>query len=1206
MRPQCFFVTLQAVRMEPKDFVYLHVHSHYSLLEALPKPKTLVKRAKELGMTSLALTDNGNMYGAVEFFKACKDAEIKPILGCDIYVAQHGMTDKRPRVDDRPYRLLLLVENEEGYRNLSRIVTAAFLEGFYYKPRVDKTFLRAHSKGLIALTGSVAGEIPHAITEGDLSKAKERIAEYQDIFGKENFFLELIAHPDMPRQVDVNDALKKLAQELDVPLVATKNVFYMDPEDREGYEAQLCIQRSRTLEDFRRTSTEEVDLSFGTPEEIMEYFADVPEAIENTKKIADRLNFTLELGKNFLPIYPLPEGKTDNDELRDLCITGLKERYGDPIPSEVMERFEFEFGTIVRMGFSSYFLIVQDYITWAKDNGVLVGPGRGSAAGSIIAYALRITDIEPLRYGLLFERFLNPDRISMPDIDTDFADRGRGKVLQYITQRYGADKVAGIITFGTMMPRAAVRDAARVLGLSFQEADEIAKAVPPPVQGKHTPLKLAVEESPDLKTLYEGNPMTRRVIDLAMKIEGNPRHASQHACGFVIGDRPLVERVPLQAGQHEDTALVTQYSLNSAEAAGLVKMDFLGLSNLTIIEDTLEIIEAVYKVNIDMKSIPLDDKSTFELLGRGDTTGVFQLESDGMKRYIRELLPSQFEDIIAMVSLYRPGPMQFIESFIRRKHGIEQVVYEHPLMENAFKETYGIPVYQEQVMQVSKDMAGFTGGEADSLRKAMGKKIAELMAKMKVKFIEGSVKNGVKHEVAEKIFQKLEDFAAYGFNKSHAACYAMIAYQTAYLKAYYPECFMAALMNSDAGNIDRITIEVEECARIGLTVLPPDVNESFAGFAVVKGTKNVRWGLMAIKNVGAEIAEEIVRERKRNGPYKDLADFLSRVKSHAFNKKTLEALMKCGALDRFGDRAQLVSNLEQLVQFNKQVQQEQERNQSSLFDLGGTIAERKLELLPAERISRSTLLAWEKELLGLYVSSHPASIFHDTLVQGGTTSLKDALQGEDGAVVRVAGVVGAVKQIFTKKKNEPMAFVRLEDPTGSAETVVFPKTYAKVRFGLIEGSFVLLSGKVSIRKRAVVTEEGDEEKEERSLLADSIVFFQEADASRIAEDLRAGQWPGGDEDVLQEFRKSSQDDKQKTFQKLNYEITLAMPQKPPSDTVARVREILRKYPGDSRVYLKVLVGEQEKKIATEYQVRPSPVLLEELQGILGQNAVFYA
>ncbi|MBI1908158.1 DNA polymerase III subunit alpha, partial [Candidatus Uhrbacteria bacterium] len=998
--------------MDPKDFVYLHNHSHYSLLEALPKPKALVKRAKDLGMKALALTDNGALYGAVEFFKACKDAEMKAIIGMDTYLAPYRMTDRRPRVDDRPLRIVLLAKNAEGYRNLLKISTVAYLEGFYYKPRIDKPFLREHAAGLIALSGSVSNDIAAAILSDDHDKAKALVADYQQIFGKEHFYLELIHHPDMPRQVEVNEAYKKLSAELGVPLVATRNVFYLDPEDREGYEAQLCIQRGRTLEDFRRTSTDDVDLSFGTPEEVCAYFADVPEALANTTRIAEQIAFTMELGNNFLPIFPLPEGKTDNEYMRDLCIRGLKERYGDPIAPEVMERFEYEYGVIVKMGFSSYFLIVQDYINWAKNNDVLVGPGRGSAAGSLVAYALRITDIEPLRYGLLFERFLNPDRVSMPDIDTDFADRGRGKVLEYITHKYGADHCAGIITFGTLMPRAAVRDAARVLGLSFQEADVIAKCVPPPVQGKHTPLKEAIVEAPDLRNLYQSNPMARRVIDLAMKLEGNPRHASQHACGIVIGDKPLVERVPLQQGQHEDMAFVTQYSLNSAEAAGLVKMDFLGLSNLTIIEDTLEIIEAVHGVTIDIDTIPLDDKKAFDLLGRGETTGVFQLESDGMKRYIRELKPSVFEDIIAMVSLYRPGPMQFIESYIRRKHGEEPVAYEHPLMENSFKETYGIPVYQEQVMQISKDLAGFTGGEADTLRKAMGKKIAELMAKMKVKFIEGAAKNGVKDTVATAIFQKLEDFAAYGFNKSHAACYALIAYRTAYLKAYYPAEFMAALMNSDSGNLDRITIEVAECERMGLKVLPPDVNESFPGFAVVAGTRNIRWGLRAIKNVGSEIAEIIVRERKKGGPYADLADFLSRIHANTFNKKTLEALIKTGALDRFDDRGRLFHNLDQLLLYNKHVNASADRNQVSLFDLAPTIVEAKISLRPAPPQPKSEILGWEKELLGMYVSTHPGVIFADAF-QGSVVPLAGVAALEDGAQASVAGVIVAVKQIFT-------------------------------------------------------------------------------------------------------------------------------------------------------------------------------------------------
>ena len=787
---RCFFIfgKLGAIvrrSMTPKDFVHLHAHSHYSLLEALPSPKAIVARAKEQGMTALALTDNGSLYGAVGFYKACVEAEIKPIIGLDAYIALNKMTDKRARIDDKSYRLVLLAFNNAGYKNLLKISTAGFLEGFYYKPRVDKDFLKEHSEGLIALTGSVRGEIPQALERDDYKAAKKALEEYQSIFGKENVYLELVHHPDFGRQIDVNDRVKALSKETGAQMVVTKNSFYLDPDDRDAYEAQLCIMRGRTLEDFRQTNTEDVDLSFGSPEDLTEAFADTPEVIENTRVIADRVNFEMDLGNNYLPIFPMPEGKSDNDYLYELGVQGLKQRYGEITP-EIEERFEYEFSVIKKMGFSSYFIIVQDFVNYAKEQGILVGPGRGSAAGSIVSYALKITDLDPLKYGLLFERFLNPDRISIPDVDLDFADNRRGEVLDYVTNKYGADKVAGIITFGTLKPKAAVRDAARVLGLSFAEADVIAKAVPDPVQGRYQPLKESLTDQQDLRELCQSNPMARRVIDLAIKLEGNPRHASQHACGIVIGDRPLVERAPLQAGQREDMALVTQYSLNNAEAVGLVKMDFLGLSNLTVIQDALDIIKAVHGVEIDIDTIDLDDKKAFDLLGRGETTGVFQLESDGMKRYIRDLRPTCFEDIVAMVALYRPGPMQFIESFIRRKHGKEKVTYEHPLMENSFRETYGIPVYQEQVMQISKDMAGFSGGEADTLRKAMGKKIAELMAKMKVKFIAGSIENGVPKDKAIAIFQKLEDFAAYGFNKSHAACYAMIAYRTAYLKAYYP------------------------------------------------------------------------------------------------------------------------------------------------------------------------------------------------------------------------------------------------------------------------------------------------------------------------------------------------------------------------------------------------------------------------------------
>lgn len=1182
--------------MDPKDFVYLHNHSHYSLLEALAKPKKLILRAKDLGMNAFALTDNGSLYGAVEFYKACKDAEMKAIIGMDTYVAQHGMTDRRPRVDDRPYRLVLLALNDIGYHNLLKISSAGFLEGFYYKPRIDKDFLRRHAAGLIALSGSVSNDVAGAILADDHEKARTLIAEYQEIFGVENFYLELIQHPDMARQVEINDAYKMLSAELHVPLVATRNVFYLNPEDREGYEAQLCIQRSRTLEDFRRTSTDDVDLSFGTPEEIISYFADVPEAVLNTRRIADRVDFHMELGHNYLPVFPLPPGKDDNEYLYDLCLIGLQERYADPVPENVMERFTFEYETIKKMGFASYFLIVQDFVNFGKKNGILVGPGRGSAAGSIVAYALQITDLDPLRYGLLFERFLNPDRISMPDIDMDFADNRRGEVMEYVTKKYGADRVAGIITFGTLMPRAAVRDAARVLGLSFQEADLIAKCVPPPVQGKHTPLKEAIVESPDLANLYNSHPMSARVIDLAMKLEGNPRHASQHACGIVIGDVALGERVPLQAGQHEDMALVTQYSLNSAEAVGLVKMDFLGLSNLTVIQDALDIIKAVHGVTIDIAKIPLNDLKTFELLGRGDTTGVFQLESDGMKRYIKELRPSVFEDIIAMVSLYRPGPMQFIETFIRRKHGEEAVIYEHPLMENAFRETYGIPVYQEQVMQVSKDLAGFTGGEADSLRKAMGKKIAELMAKMKTKFVEGAMKKGVKEHIAIKIFQKLEDFAAYGFNKSHAACYAMIAYRTAYLKAYYPAEFMAALMNSDSGNLDRITIEVDECKRVGLNVLAPDVNESFPGFAVVKGTNNIRWGLRAIKNVGSDIAETMVAERKANGLFVDLADFLSRMRTTSFNKKTLEALIKTGALDRFEDRGRLYHNLDTLLLYSKHVTAGADRNQVSLFDLAPTVAEEKISLRNMPPVPKSHILGWEKELLGLYVSAHPGAIFAEQF-KGLVKSCAEVNVMDDESAVLLAGVIISVKQIFTKKKNEPMAFVRVEDDSGAMEVVVFPKIYVQIRDVLIPDTLVVIKGTVSVREGRSYGKVGEDEDDkapalEHSVLCDGLKVFLEEDIPELAGKLRFG-FPDGNED----------DGSVKMPVNIDEGIVITPPANPSAEMIIKLREIFEASPGREQVYLLVESGGVMRKIATEYKIRREHGVLAKIALVVGEKNV---
>ena len=1092
----------------------------YSLSDAMGDVDDVVKKAKALGYDAVALTDHGSLYGAVDFYEAAKKEGIKAIIGVEANIAPNALTDKRPRIDDWTYHLTILVETHEGYQNLLKLISISYLDGFYYKPRMDKGVLRQYGKGLIALSGCMKGEIPKACQEHDLEKAEKALRVYQDIFGPENFYLELVHHPESPTQLDINANLIKLAQKTGTPLVATKDVHYLDEDDAEAQDALQCIHAGKLLSDTNRFTIRTMDHSMRAPDEMVQAFSDVPEAIANTRVIADRCNLVLELGKNLLPKFEVPEGETEMSYLRKLSEAGLMKRYGAEPSSEAVERLNFELSVIERMGFPGYFLIVQDYVNWAKDHGVIVGPGRGSGAGSIVAYALRITNLDPLHYGLLFERFLNPDRISMPDFDLDFDDVRRKDVIQYVTEKYGAPRVAGIITFGTMAARAAVRDVGRVLGWTFQEVDRVAKVIPPPVQGKNIPIHVSRVENPELKALDEADPRVKQLLDLASKLEGTARHASQHACGIVIAPTPLVEYSPLQKAQGGDVDQVIQYSLHPCEAVGLLKMDFLGLSNLTIIRDCLEIIEAVHGDTVDIDTLPLDDELTYELLGRAETTGVFQLESDGMKRYIRDLRPSSIDDIIAMVALYRPGPMQFIESFIARKHGKEKVTYAHPLTENALKSTYGIPVYQEQVMQVSKDMAGFTGGQADTLRKAMGKKIAKLMAEMREKFINGSIKNGVEQSVAESVFTQFEEFAAYGFNKSHAACYAMIAYQTAYLKAHYPECFMAALLNSDSLNMDRVTIEVEECRRMGISVLPPDVNESFAGFSVIKdsvqrresnleyrisppeadappeqniegdlsgqetekpnrkGKKSktnppdhgsritdnvqrgtIRFGLLAIKGLGNDVVDEIVHERKKSGPYKDLGDFVSRVKGKYINRKSLESLIRSGALDRYGDRGQLFYNIECLLDYHKQVEREAESGQVNLFASSPKSSASSLVLKPAPTVSTQQQLAWEKELLGLYVSEHPFKSFAAKL--GNFVQPISALPGLlKEKKVRIGGFISTVKKILTKN-NEPMLFCKLEDGLNDCEVVVFPRVYKDTTACWVDGSAVIASGRPS-------------------------------------------------------------------------------------------------------------------------------------------------
>lgn len=1148
-------------------FVHLHTHSHYSLLDGLGKVPGLVNRAKELGMDALALTDHGAMYGAIEFYKACKKVGIKPIIGVEAYVAPNSRHDKRARIDDHPAHLVLLAKNNQGYKNLLKLTTKAYLEGFYYKPRIDKELLRKYGNNLIASTACLGGQIPRALMAGKWEEAVNLVSEHKEYFGDGNFYLELQDHPELPDTVKVNELVIKLAKETNTPLIATKDIHYVYPEDADAQDLLTCVQTGKIVTDTDRLNMKEYDSSMTSPEHMAEVFKNTPEAIENTVKISEECNVKLELGKDILPTIEVPGGKTDNEYLQELCIKGLPERYPDA-DEAIHERLKWELETIAGMGFSSYFLIVADFVNWARAQGILVGPGRGSAAGSIISYILKITDIDPLKYGLLFERFLNPDRISMPDIDLDFADDRRAEVIDYVTKKYGEDKVAGIITFGTMAARAAVRDTGRVLGWPYGEVDRIAKLVPPPIQGRHIPLEKSVKDNPELREAYK-DPRVKELLDLAMKLEGTVRHASQHACGIVIADKPLTDYVPLQAAQNGDVEVVTQYSLHPIEDIGLLKMDFLGLANLTIIQNTLDIIDAVYNEKINIDKIPLDDKKTFDLLGRGETTGVFQLESDGMKRYIRELKPSEMEDIIAMVALYRPGPLQWIDSFIRRKHGKEEIRYEHASMENALKNTYGIPVYQEQVMQISKDMAGFTGGEADTLRKAMGKKIASLMAQMKVKFIDGAVKKGVPHEKAKSVFSHLEDFAAYGFNKSHATCYAMIAYRTAYLKAHYPNCFMAALMNSDAQNIDRITIEVDECRKMGLEVLQPDVNESFAKFGIVPGTNKIRWGLLAIKNLGADIIDTIVKERKNNGQYKDIEDFISRVSTKNFNKKSLDALIRSGALDSFGERGKLLANIEQLLEYNREIQKEIESGQSNLFSVSPEFTRPPLHLKEAEPISKKDKLQWERELLGLYVTEHPFRELADILGDD-ITKISELAHRREG-FVKIGGVITTLKKILTKK-NESMAFAKIEDSTGDVELVVFPNTYRDFTHVWQEDNAILISGKLNDKDG------------ETKVIVNSAYLIDKDNYKHALNQLNGGV-----------VGSSSS----------NYEapkigiVRITLPAEVDPNVMQRLKDIMMNNTGDKRVQLIIGKGYTAKKIEPDIKISFNEDVKQQIEDLLG-------
>lgn len=1073
--------------LKPSDFVHLHNHTHHSLLDGLTKIPDLVKMVKDVGMEAVAVTDHGTMSGTIEFYKAAKEAGIKPIIGLESYVATRSRHDRDPAKDKTRYHITLLAMNNQGYRNLMKLSTLANLEGMYYKPRIDHEIIEKYNEGIIALSGCAGSEVGSALRNDDYEGAKEIAKWYLSIFG-DRYYLEMQdhGHPDSPsywdQQEKVNTYLQRMSKDLNIPLVVSNDGHYLFANDQDTHEILLCVGTGAYLSDEKRMSLKDFDLHVSTSEELMSRWAETdPEAIKNTKRIADRCDVDIELGKILIPRFETPNDIGEKAYLHELVYGGLAWRYGGvgredskkltideakkTLPEDVLERAEYELGIIDSMGFNGYFLIIQDFMNWGKSRGIIFGPGRGSAAGSIIAYSLRITELDPLKYDLLFERFLNPDRISMPDVDIDIQDTRRDEVIQYCSEKYGETRVANIVTFGRMAARAAVRDVARVLQVPYSEADRLSKMIPPPVQGRHVPLGESVKEDPDLKHEYESNPTSKQVIDYAIRLEGTIRSHGIHAAGVVIAPDDIDKFAPLEIAQKG--VISTQYPMGPIEELGLLKMDFLGLSNLTIINNTLRIIKKVYKENIDIDNLPLDDEKTYELLQRGETTGVFQLESAGMKRYLKGLRPSRFDDIIAMVALYRPGPMQFIDSFINRKHGQEEISYLHEKFVDALEQTYGILVYQEQFMQISKDFAGFTGGQADTLRKAVGKKKIDLMRKVKVDFVEGAVKtSGAEAQLAEKFWGQLEEFANYCFNKSHAACYGLIAYQTAYLKAHYPEAFMAALMTSDHDDIDRLAIEISECKHMGITVLPPDVNQGFVEFAVVPGKKEIRFGMAAVKGVGVAAVEEILRARD-DGPFKSIEDFAKRVSTSKFNRKAWESLIKAGGFDSMGDRSDLLFNLETIQAFASKVQKEAASGQIDLFSsLGGEtqniLPTVTLQTAPAKHEDKERL-TWERELMGLYISAHPLDNY-ETYFAEQTVSLASIKPEMDNKPITVGGLISSVRTIVTKN-GAKMAFVAIEDKFGEGELIVFPKLYEQIGAKLVQDAVLKAGGKVNARDR---------------------------------------------------------------------------------------------------------------------------------------------
>lgn len=1230
--------------LKPSDFVHLHNHTFHSVLDGLTKIHDLVDKVKELGMEAAAVTDHGTMSGILDYYKTAKKAGIKPIIGIETYVATRSRFDRDPGKDKQRFHLTVLAINNTGFHNLMKLSTRANLEGMYYKPRIDHDLLEELNEGLIVLSGCASGEIGVALKEDDYDRARDIAEWYKSIFG-DRYYLELQdhGHPKSNTHWDVqakiNEGLIKLSKELGIEMVVTCDGHYLTHEYQDAHEILLCVGTGSYLSDEKRMSLKDFELHLTDPRDIIDHWGEeFPEVIRNTKKIADRCDVEIELGRILIPKYPLPDGENEHSYLLRLTYQGLLQRYNgaskeeaeklDPdeiipkLSDEVRERAEMELGVMGNMGYEGYFLIVQDFINWGKSQGIVFGPGRGSAAGSIVAYALNITDLDPLKYGLLFERFLNPDRISMPDIDVDIQDTRRDEVIEYCAKKYGEDHVSNIATFGKMFGRMAVRDVARVLEVPYAESDRLAKLVPPPNQGRHIPLSVSIKEDADLRNEYENNPTAKEVLDYAIQLEGTIRSHGVHACGVVIAPDTLANYIPLEMAQKGVVA--TQFPMGEVEELGLLKMDFLGLSNLTIINNAMRIIRKAYKKEINLSELPLDDKKTYELFQRGDTTGVFQLESAGMKRYLRGLKPTTFEDIIAMVALYRPGPMQFIDSFIRRKHGEEEITYLHSGMKNSLKNTYGILVYQEQFMQISKEWCGFTGGQADTLRKAVGKKKIDLMKKVKPEFVEGAVKvGGATKEIAETFWTQLEEFANYCFNKSHAACYGLIAYWTAYLKAHYPDAFMAALMTSDHDDTDRLAIEITECKHMGISVLSPDVNESFVEFAVVPNENKIRFGMSAVKGVGVGAVEEVLRARE-DGPFTSVEDFARRVSTSKFNRKAWESLIKSGAFDDMGDRSDLLFNLDSITSFASKLQKEAASGQTNLFGmLGGDDAASvqstlHLQKAPVKHDDKERLM-WERELLGLYISAHPLDRY-ETYLSEQTQPLTQLVPEYDSRMMTVGGIISTVRTIVTKSGSK-MAFVGIEDKFGEGEIIVFPNLYEKVGAKLVQDAVIRVSGKNSARDR-----DGNLGNESK-LIADDIIAITDNDINGYESTGRKMEAPKISSAVKKERREAYRNQKNGASPKSAVKSDAAKPQpkthsapvnvapeipasklfvyiKDPNDhsRLVKMKSVCGENAGTTDVVL--VLGEKEKSaMRLPFKVDANDNLLSQLKNTLGEECV---